>query len=122
MWKQKIGMSIGNYPIPTQDAIQLLANIGFDAISPVWRENEDLAPIAQWADRSGLTLQSIHAPFRYAADLWSSDKACQEKALLDLTAVLEDCRRFRIPIMVAHVWKGFGYTQEPGKSGLDLLT
>ena len=47
MWKQKIGISVYNnyYPIPTCEIIPMLKRIGFDAISPEWAENVDLAPV-----------------------------------------------------------------------------
>ena len=55
MWKQKLGMSIGNgYKIPTCEIIQILKTIGFDAISPCWSSTEDLTKIVATAEECGV--------------------------------------------------------------------
>ena len=119
MWKQKIGMCVEKqYTIPTTDVICLLADIGFDAISPIWHPGIDLDSISEATVRKGLAIQSIHAPFYKSADIWSDDTAASQAAVDELLAVLEDCRRFHIPVMVVHTWIGFHYTQTPGKTGL----
>ena len=55
MYKQKLGMSVGyNYPIPTLDVVKMLKNIGFDAISPEWRDGSELAAVIETAREYGL--------------------------------------------------------------------
>lgn len=110
MWKQNFGMSIGNhYSIPTTEVVKLLRKTGFDAVSPEWSDMESLAAIAETARECGMALQSLHAPFGKAAALWSSDPAAGKAALDELYAPLDACEKFRIPVMVAHVWIGFDY-------------
>lgn len=118
MWNQKIGLSIGNkYPIPTADVIRLLAQIGFDAISPAWSADENFSEMMISAADCGLTVQSLHAPFTKAADMWSDDPSRSDDALSEHLRALESCHRFQLPIMVVHTWIGFDYTFGETKHG-----
>ena len=109
MWKQKIGISIGNNNIPTVDIVKMVKRIGFDAISPVWKTNGDLFEIVQAAKESGLCIQSLHAPFGKAADMWSDDAALYAPAKAELLSALDACVQFNIPVLVVHTWIGFDY-------------
>lgn len=119
MWKQKIGISLGNkYEVPTTEIIRMLARIGFEAISPEWDAEANLAEIVETAKACDLEVQSLHAPFKKAADLWSEDRGLVACAQEELRCVLDDCACYQIPIMVAHVWKGFDYSEKPTRQGL----
>ena len=119
MWKQKIGFSLGNaYAIPTTEVVKLVAQAGFDAISPAWKQGIDLTEVVETARSCGLALQSLHAPFHGAAALWSEDEAVSGPAIAELLESLEDCRKFGIPVIVLHTWIGFEYTQVPNEAGL----
>ena len=119
MWKQKIGISIGNsYAIPTTEVVKMLAQIGFEAISPDWKRGIDLTDVISTARECGLAIQSIHGPFHGAAALWSEDEAVSGPAIAELLEALEDCRRFAIPVIVMHTWIGFDYAQTPNETGL----
>lgn len=110
MWKQRIGISVGNsYSIPTADVVEIIKSTGFDAISPVWEANGNLSEIVNKARHNGLIIQSLHAPFDKAADMWSDDSA-SISAKNDLLAALNDCVQFDIPVLVVHTWIGFDYT------------
>ena len=110
MWKQKIGISIGNdYNIPTVDVVKMVKRIGFDAISPVWKTNGDLFEIVKAAKESGLCIQSLHAPFGKVADMWSDDAALYAPAKAELLSALDACVQFNIPVLVVHTWIGFDY-------------
>lgn len=110
MYKQKIGISVEkNDSIPIADVLQIIKNVGFDAISPVWSSASELAEIVNIAGELGLELQSLHAPFGKAADMWSCDKNVFSPAKKGLSEVIDACERFHIPIVVAHVWIGFDY-------------
>ncbi len=110
MWKQKIGISIGNdYNIPVVDIVKMLRRIGFDAISPVWKTNGDLFEIVMAANECGLLIQSLHAPFGKAADMWSDDNILYESAKAELLSALNACVQFNIPVLVVHTWIGFDY-------------
>ena len=109
MWKQKIGMSVGNaYSVPTADVVRMLAQIGFDAVSPVWDAKVDLADVVSAAKESGLEVQSLHAPYHRANKMWNTDEAVSAPAKEELLRALDDCRRWEIPVMVVHAWIGFG--------------
>lgn len=119
MWKQKIGISIGNaYAIPTTEVVKLVARTGFEAISPAWKQGINLTDVIDTARDCGLAIQSIHGPFHGAAALWSEDAAVSGPAIAELLEALEDCRKFRIPVMVMHTWIGFEYSQVPNETGL----
>ena len=110
MYKQKIGISVDkSFDLPIGELLQIIKNVGFDGISPVWERGDGLAGIVKVAERLGLEIQSLHAPFAKAADMWS----CEERIFLpvqtELKAVIDDCVKFHIPIVVAHVWIGFDY-------------
>ena len=110
MWKQKIGICIGKKTTtPTVDILPLLKQIGFDAVSPAYRQDEDMTQIVQTARDCGLFVESIHAPERKAADLWSSDASIREEALTQLLQILRFCGQHKIPTVVCHVWIGYDY-------------
>ena len=118
MWKQKIGISIGNnYSVPTTDIIDIVAKAGFDAISPEWKKGVDLKVITDHARSLGLEIQSLHAPFVKSADMWSSDEERSGAAKEELLSALRDCAALNIPVMVTHVWIGFDYTVTPTEDG-----
>ena len=114
MWKQKIGISLGNsYPIPTAEVVKLVGQIGFDAVSPEWQENVDLEEIVNTARACGLFVQSLHAPFGKAADMWRSEPEICTPAKAELLASLNACKAFGIPVLVVHTWIGFEYRFDP---------
>ena len=118
MWKQKIGISLGaRYDCPMDEALRLVKQVGFDAVSPVWDGN--LETTVATAREHGLYVQSVHAPFDRAAAMWGEDEAAADAAVAELLRVLADCHRLHIPVMVAHVWIGFDYTFGDTTRGLD---
>lgn len=120
MWKQKLGISVGNhYSLPTTDIITMLKKIGFEAVSPEWEPNVDLKAISETAKECNMTLQSLHAPFGGASNMWSKDKSVSESALAEIMESLEDCHRYGIPILVVHAWIGFDNIPQPTKDGLE---
>ena len=120
MWKQKLGISIGNnYLIPTTKIIKILKIIGFDAVSPEWEPDADLKGIAETAEECGMALQSLHAPYSGSADMWSKDKNVSEPSFAELLLSLVDCHRFHIPILVVHTWIGFENIPKPTDEGIE---
>lgn len=111
MWKQKIGISVGyKYECPITEVVRLVAEAGFDAISPTWSAGDKLTEMVEAARAYGLALQSMHAPLEKSADMWSDEEPVYGPAVEELLVALEDCRRYEIPVMVVHVWIGFDYT------------
>ena len=112
MYKQKIGISLSkSYPIPTEEVLPMLRSTGFDAVSPVW--SPELAATVETARACGLQVQSLHAPFGKVVQMWSRDEEVCAPARQELLTAMEDCARCGIPVLVAHVWKGFDYSFEP---------
>lgn len=110
MYKQRIGISVyNNYNLPTHEVVKMLKKIGFDAISPEWKEDIDLTPVINEAKNCGLIIQSLHAPYEQAAAMWSVDESVYMPAKVELLRALDDCKAWNIPIMVVHTWIGFEY-------------
>ena len=66
MWKQKIGISLRQeYPMPMEDAVKLIADAGFDAVSPIYNKAEMLDPTLKAAEDCGLYLQSLSQPMDF---------------------------------------------------------
>lgn len=119
MWKQKIGISIGNnYDLPINEVIDIIAKTGFDAVSPEWKKDVDLDAIVDYARSKGLIIQSLHAPYVKSADMWRDDAEKARTALDELLTVIDDCAENKIPVLVCHTWIGFDYEQKPGEKGL----
>lgn len=116
MYKQKIGMSVGNnYSVPTFDVIEMLKEIGFDAISPEWKKEAKIGELVEKARELGMIVQSLHAPFEKSAAMWSWDENISTPAKQELLEVLDDCKAWNIPIMVVHTWIGFEYEFDASK-------
>ena len=113
MYKQKIGISIDSqYALPIADILKIIKNVGFEAISPCWKSNEDLAEIVEIAHSLELELQSLHAPFGKAADMWSGKDDICGPVKNELFEIIDSCANFKIPVMVVHAWIGFDYKFE----------
>lgn len=119
MWQQKLGISIyNNYQIPTTEVVKLVKQIGFDAISPEWENDEKLYEIVKTAKEQNMEIQSLHAPYGGAAAMWDINKNMSMEALNELLLPLEACKKYNIPIMVVHTWIGFDSIPAPTRTGL----
>ena len=108
MWKQKLGFSIcQSYGKTVPEAVQLIKKIGFDAISPEWMPDGSHLEYVVAAKEAGLEVQSLHAAFGKAKDMWGTDEAKGDAAVQDLIACLNDCAAHSVPLMVAHAFIGF---------------
>lgn len=125
MWKQKIGICVGNYfPGDLCEAVNIIADIGFDAISPVWYPDGSLERIVNTTRERSLLIQSLHAPSRQSAKMWHEDPQIAQGALDELLLSLADCQKFSIPILVVHAWGGFDFSKSPQEkdiSHFDIL-
>lgn len=110
MWKQKVGISLGNdYGIPFNEFFDMIKGIGFEAISFGWGEGVDYKERADYARSIGLEIQSMHAPFTHAAKLWQLSKEELVEYEKGIYSALEECKINSIPVMVMHSWIGFKY-------------
>ena len=92
MWKQKVGISVGNrYAIPSRDVIEIIASIGFEAVSLAWGPDVNIGELADTARNLGLEIQSLHAPIQKSAAMWDHDPAIGIPAREELLTVLDVC-------------------------------
>lgn len=107
----KIGFSLqSSYTTPMPDVLKLLCDIGFDAVSPLWQREMNVNDIVSTAYQCGLTIQSLHGPFRGLPEMWNRDETCSAPILQDLLCAADDCAAYGIPVMVVHSWGGLDYT------------
>ena len=66
-----------------------------------------------------LEIQSLHAPYDKIADMWQKYGEVSIKALNELFASLDACKKYNIPVMVVHTWKGFDNIPAPTEDGLN---
>lgn len=92
---------------PMDQTIDLLAETGWNGWFAVWRPGEDLRPVAARGAELGLAVQSVHAPWGKAADLWGADEAKGEAAVEELRDCLRVAAEIGAPFVVAHAWIGF---------------
>ena len=108
MWRKKLGFSIGrSFGMSIPEAVQMLKTIGFDAVSPEWAADGRHREYIRAAQEAGLQVQSMHAAFGKAKDMWGTDEEKGAAAVQELLCCLKDCAEYGIPIMVAHVFIGF---------------
>ena len=113
MYRQKIGISVASaYDTSMDEVLQIIKSAGFDAISPIWKTEEALLEIVRTAKDLGLEIQSLHAPFTKAANMWSDKADVFGVAKAELLRNIEFCSQHQIPILVVHVWIGFDYKFE----------
>lgn len=109
MYKQKIGISLSNrMSVPAIDMLETVARVGFDAVSPAWDAKVDVDAIINKAKKCGLTVQSLHASFGQVNRLWSADEKAYAYQQNEILAAIDTCVKHAIPILVCHVWIGWG--------------
>ena len=94
MWQRKLGLGLSDsFRLSVPEQLQAFARVGFDAFFSDDSDPEQRAlPAEELARRGrecGLMYQSIHAPFKKAADLWQEDAAAGDAAVQELLDSLE---------------------------------
>ena len=102
---------------PREPVLEALAETGWNGWFAVWRPGDDLRPAAARGEALGLAVQSVHAPWGKAADLWGEDEARGEAAVAELADCLRAAADVGAPFVVAHAWIGFTPTA-PTEAGL----
>ena len=100
-----------------EETIDLLAETGWNGWFAVRRPGDDLRPLAARGAERGLAVQSVHAPWGRAADLWGPDEAKGGAAAEELVDCLRAAAEIGAPFVVAHAWIGFVPTA-PTEAGL----
>ena len=102
---------------PLEASLDLLAETGWNGWFAVWRPGDDFRTAASRADALGLFVQSLHAPWGKAADLWGDDDAKGEASVQELCDCLHAAADIGAPFVVVHAWIGFTPTA-PTEAGL----
>lgn len=123
MWRRKLGLGLSDsFRLSVPEQLQAFALVGFDAFFSDDNDPEQRAlPAEELARRGrecGLMYQSIHAPFKKAADLWQEDAAAGDAAVQELLDSLERCRRAEVPLLVLHAFIGFD-EHTPNERGIE---
>lgn len=98
------------YTLPIDNVIELLADAGFSAVSPLWSPDLDLAHLAACTAAHNMAIQSLHAPYRGIPLLWEPDAFDSVSVQDGMIRSIDACAEFQIPIMVLHCWQGLFYT------------
>jgi sugar phosphate isomerase/epimerase len=102
MKQDKFGISLGlGFPESALDQIAIAKNVGYDACFTGWNPER----MGDWANamaKHGLIYQSVHAPFDKVHKMWEAGFAGRDYTDM-LIRCVEDCKRFGVGIMVAHV-------------------
>lgn len=107
----KLGFSLQfKYDYTPTQAVEMLSDAGFSAISPVWSAELPLEELTASAERLGMTIQSVHAPHRGQPHLWDPSDSLRDTTKQQFLDCIDSCARFGIPIAVLHGWQGLGYT------------
>lgn len=120
MYQQKLCISLADsYGMPQVEQIALAKAAGFEGVFPIWDPSENtVKDLRTEADRVGIAIPAIHAPFIGCDAIWFGDDAAAKPLLDQLYACLDDCRTYHIPVMVCHVMIGFDEKPAPNKAGL----
>lgn len=108
-----VNLSACSKKMSQRDLIPYVKNAGFDSCFC----DGGVAELAPLIRREGLLLQSVHAPFGNVHHMWEEGDA-GKNALNELVSCLEECARAEAPLMVCHVFIGFG-EEHPNALGVE---
>ena len=116
---RKIGISTGTGHGGTdEEAIEAIAQAGFDAYFTGWNKGCDLVSKRKFGDKCGLVYQSVHAPFGSVIKMWE-DPVGGAAVRDELIDCLHDCAEADVPIMVIHPCIGMN-KHTPTQLGIDM--
>lgn len=113
------------FVMPFQEMLELIKKAGFDATCIWWEDEEGPRTLRKYemakiVGDSGLIIDNIHAPFCASNDLWSESQLARKEIIKKHTTWIEDCAKYRIPIMVMHLTEG-EETPGPNKYGIESM-
>ena len=119
----KMGINLSAMPLQysSLEMVPFVQRAGFDAC--FWDARETgatLEQIAQKIKEYGLIFQSIHAPFIRMRKMWEKDRA-GDTALEKLFRCVENCSKEEVPLLICHVFIGFG-RQQPNEIGIERFS
>ena len=120
MWKQKLCLSTTrDSELSIKEQIKLLKKSGFEAFFTEWKPGEPIKEYADFAKKTGMIYQSVHAPFGKAADMWHGDEAQGKAAVDELIECVHACAESDVEIMIMHAFIGFDDDRKPNAKGLE---
>lgn len=123
MWKRKLGICADiRTELETERVLELISEIGFEAFFTGWMQGRPVTSYAEKARSLGLEYQSIHAPFGKIRSFWDGSEENAQMMLKDLTDCLDDCARCGVPLMISHVYIGFGEHPPVTEKGVDYFS
>jgi len=111
-----LGLST-QYRIPYTEQIELFKNVGFEAFFINWEDGIDFDEIKRTADKNGMIIQSMHAPFHKMMHMWEETELTQT-AVSELIRCVDDCILLGTDIMVVHAYIGFE-KHSPNEYGIE---
>jgi len=113
----KTAVNLGCYAgVSPEELIPIVKAAGFDGCF-CSVGGESFPSLASLVRREGLILQSTHAPFKRMNLMWEPREEGEE-ALAELIRCAEDTARQEVPVMVTHVFIGFG-EEHPNDLGVE---
>lgn len=122
MYKRKLCLSVyDDCPVSLTEQIRLFKKTGFEGFFVLWNEGMDevIAECAKVGREEDMLFQSLHAPWGYCQAMW--DEKQSEKAQMgidELKHCIDLCKTHGIPVLVSHVFCGFGMEYVPTEFGL----
>lgn len=107
MWQQKLGISVERSFGEPEEAIRLVVDIGFEAVSPEWERGGETERWIKAAKDAGLEVQAVHAPFQRINALWIEEDERAEDVMAEQIECLRDCAAWGVPVVVIHAFIGF---------------
>lgn len=115
----KISLALGlssQYGLPAEKQIELYRGAGFDGIFISCQVGEDVSDTVRAAEKHGMSIGSIHAPFLGCDAMWHvSDKTDAVRDALIYS--VRTCAGYGIPVAVMHPFIGFD-RHEPTEEGI----
>lgn len=99
----KTGILFGSYGYDRDRAevAQAIGRAGFDTVFLTYRDDAIVGEISSLADRNGIAVESLHAPFGGISEIWAEGE--EGEIWVDrLISVAKCCARFGIPYFTVH--------------------
>ena len=106
------------YGLSREEQIALFGDRGFDGFFVNWHRGESLLGCRKAAETHHMVFQSVHAPFKNAADFWVEDEQLGHVCVEEQIECLHACADAQVPLMIVHAYKGF-VNHEPNQLGID---
>ena len=103
------------FGVSNEEQIRLFKKAGFHGFFTMW--DTQVARYKELADELGMLYQSIHAPYLKMDKMWLDAERAQA-AVDELLVCVEDCAKLNVPLLIVHVFIGFGKKENPTAEGI----